>query len=82
MKTEDAGDYGGTCDTCANGVARAGHLQCPTCERREAEVEAHIDEESERMVPTLVEIDAGFARCAALDAEIAALIAEVRKEPR
>jgi len=44
MKTEDAGDYGGTCDTCANGVAKAGHTQCPFCEKQAAEVDAHIDE--------------------------------------
>jgi len=34
MTTEDAGDYGGTCDTCANGRAKPGHQQCPACERR------------------------------------------------
>lgn len=34
MKTEDAGDYGGTCDTCANGLAKAGHQQCHACEQQ------------------------------------------------
>lgn len=43
MKTEDAGDYGGTCDTCPNGAAKAGHQQCVVCERRAAEVDAHYD---------------------------------------
>ena len=47
-KTEDAGDYGGTCDTCANGVAKVGHQQCPPCEQRDAEVDAHIDASAEK----------------------------------
>jgi hypothetical protein len=34
MKTEDAGDYGGTCDTCAQGQVKPGHRVCPDCERR------------------------------------------------
>lgn len=46
MKTEDAGNYGGTCDTCSDGVAKPGHLCCSTCERWQDEEEAHIDEQS------------------------------------
>lgn len=43
MATEDAGDYGGTCDTCANGIAKAGHLQCAACERIAADGDEHAD---------------------------------------
>lgn len=42
-RTEDAGDYGGTCDTCSHGIAKAGHSQCANCERQAAEVDEHID---------------------------------------
>ena len=42
---EHAQDYGGTCDTCANGVAKMGSRQCRACLEREAEVDAHIDNE-------------------------------------
>ena len=44
MKTEDAGDYGGTCDTCSHGMAKAGHRQCLACERRDAEMDAQYAE--------------------------------------
>lgn len=32
--TEDAGDYGGSCDTCERGQVKLGHRLCPACERR------------------------------------------------
>lgn len=34
-------DYGGTCETCANGVAKMGSRQCRVCLERDAEVDAH-----------------------------------------
>jgi len=45
MKTDDAGDYGGSCDTCAQGQAKPGHRQCPACERRAAEEQDETPEE-------------------------------------
>lgn len=44
MTNEHTQDYGGTCDTCANGMAQMGSRQCRVCREREAEVDAHIDE--------------------------------------
>ena len=45
MTNEHTQDYGGTCDTCANGVAKMGSRQCRVCLERDAEVDAHIDNE-------------------------------------
>ena len=45
MITEHQQDYGGTCDSCANGVAQMGSRQCRVCLERDAEVDAHIDNE-------------------------------------
>jgi len=46
MTNEHQQDYGGTCDTCANGVAKLGARQCRVCLERDAEVDAHIDEQA------------------------------------
>lgn len=35
MKTEDAGDYGGSCDTCAQGQAVPGYGSCVACVRQQ-----------------------------------------------
>lgn len=48
MTNEHQQDYGGTCDTCANGVAKMGSRQCRACLERDAEADAHIDEEAQQ----------------------------------
>jgi len=45
VTNEHQQDYGGTCDTCANGVAKMGSRQCRVCLERDADVDAHIDNE-------------------------------------
>ena len=39
MNNEHQQDYGGTCDTCADGVAQLGSLQCAVCLYRDTAVE-------------------------------------------
>jgi len=61
-RNEHTQDYGGTCDSCANGVAKMGSRQCRVCLEREAEVDAHIDEEVAPMIETPTDVTAILAR--------------------
>jgi hypothetical protein len=65
MKTEDAGDYGGSCDTCERGQAKPGHRQCGYCEREGGPLEP--DDFHARLSQQLAECAAGLARATALN---------------
>ena len=54
--TEDAGDYGGSCDTCAQGQVTLGHRQCPACERAAAD-KAALDQLHDEIADLVLRID-------------------------